>query len=414
MVKTVEVTECLRFFVDTFVGYTTDEDNYVTTRDTTRITLRENGDEKELILYQEQIKDTNAMILNPFAEGLGDVISTNWFYRTNQKVMSNKIIVAMKSVMQMCLADKTKKTKDNEPYPLWLVDLMSVVVNDVDEKLIEEFDTITKDDLAFVNIVYAPRQIMAYLRCGLFENDRGTPWRDKFTKIRKKSWTVFETLFNKLLKTEGGDLRKFDYKETELGCVKFSSIMNTTFRIYSEINDILDYKNIETSVNLGEFRKHLNMFPAYFQNAKSMLQPSFERKAVPVQQSSGVPAPQPIMGQTPVQQNMVEVPAGSVVIPGPKTLDGRTLPPTVVPAAVAAMGGGMMAVPNMYGMAPQPIPNMGMQQYYQPMPQQQVLIPNMMGMAPQMQYQMPMMAGGIGSVLNTNMPMGLPGMPIIR
>ena len=206
-IKTNDVTKCLRFFINCSFAFTADNDGYVTnTRDDDYITIKDGDIDKKLILYQESINDNNALILNPFAEGLGDNASSNWFYRMNRLSVITKIISIMNYVITKAVDENKKnkntKTEEKEKLPLELIDTISVIINDVDETTIKEFAQITEEPTAFINLVYVPRQMRSNLRCALFEDD---DWKIKYPKIRKKTWSALENLFKKILHIESGD-----------------------------------------------------------------------------------------------------------------------------------------------------------------------------------------------------------------
>lgn len=359
-IKTDDVTSFFKDLIATALIFDIDDDGYVIRKNNgERVTTTGNGKTAELLVYQETIKDRDAFVINPLAEGQGDVPSTKWMYEVLKKALLGRIFTIFMKVIQTAIEEKkTKKdTKKDSHIPMELLSLAALIVDDVDDRLLEEFMIITseKEDHEFLNIYYQKRQLRSILRVGLFDVDEPNlpAWRHKFgKKIRQKSWPVFEKIMLAILNIKDKDeITKFDKKASVLSCARFSSFLNILIAVYQEINSLLDIINPDTAIDLSRMVYHLEHLSAYTDNAKFFIQPTGGTPTPPVQQAPtqnltpniqpNILSPVPLGGQMafPQQQMM----PGVSLIPGPQYADGRQGPPIAVASSPQPTGYGQPA-----------------------------------------------------------------------
>lgn len=346
MIQTEQVTEALKFFIRLGLIYDVDEQGYVIdTKDNSRVTVTDRDDKKELIVYQEQIKDLNAAPVNPFAEGLGSTPSSDWFYLLQRVSLFHRIKEVLETVIKVAIVQKTKKDtvkeKEEQHLPMEFLNLVSIIIEDADEKLLKEFMLISEKMDNLVNVFYNRKLMQTMFRCALFDDPE---WRNQptFTSIRKRSWTLFEKLFLKLFNlNEGTEFSKFTRKPTnDKAAAKLSSMLATIFAVYSEFNIILDQVDSTKVVDLTTYKLHLDNMGEYTDNAKFMVSTSSSIPTKPL--STGVPPslippaannlPGPINFGPPRNIDVSSPPPGMVVIPGPIRADGTVGEPILVPA----------------------------------------------------------------------------------
>jgi hypothetical protein len=341
--KTKDVTQFLADMVG-IAMYDTDEAGYIIDRGTqNRVLLANDGwlnpNGRPVLLYQEEIKDTEAHILNPLAEGLGQTPSALWFYRMLKASLLSRISTLFRTIVSHALEEKKAggKEADKEAghLPLALLNLASQIIEEVDDKSLEELTQFFTDKNSdeFLTIYYQKKYLRSVVSSGLFDKDEttGVPTlRSKFPKIRKKTWGVFERLlFGVLGVRNEEELTKFDRKadlREGLTCYRLSSLLNVLLALYHEINPLLGHLvDRDVAIDLSTVAHHITRLGDYANNAKFMVQPP---RGAAVQPSSSVPGlVSTVPGLAPAA-----VPTTNVsMIPGPRYADGREGPPIAVP-----------------------------------------------------------------------------------
>jgi hypothetical protein len=389
-VKTNDVTDFFKDMIGSTMAFEVDDEGYVIKKASgDRVTISEGGQNYPLLVYQETIKDQNAQIINPLAEGLGSTPSSLWFFNVQRTALLGRICTLILSILKTALDEKkAKKDVDKETHiPMEILSIAAKIIDDVDDRMVEEFNLLMsdKDDIGeFFTIWYQKKHLKSILRCALFdpEGDPNLPtWRSKFptSKVRKKTWPVLETVVLAVLGiSDKDDIRKFAKKAEELSCARLSSFLLVIMAVYQEINPLLDAINPDLSLDMSKFAFHLNRLSAYADIAKFMVQPTRTATAVPTPVAiPGAPAvpgfTQPTFpGHQPMGQPMVP---GATMLPGPIYTDGRPSAPVMVAPAQPPQQQGYVSPsfpppPMQQGFMPAG-PQGGYYGYNQPMPQQQ-------------------------------------------
>lgn len=293
--KTTEVTAFLKYFVDSTMIFTTDDEGYVINSQTEeRIAVQDKTVQKQLLLYQEEIPNADICILNPLAEGHGDTPGSIWFIDVLKSAMLGKFLALIRSVSKTALEEKKSKkdTNKNSHIPMELLTVASKIIDDVDEKFLEEIETIAGDAEAreFLNIYYQKKQLRSVLRCALFDEEieNVASWKSRFpvNKVRKKTWSILERIVLALLNIKDKDeLLKFNKRAPEISCARLSSLLSVLFAIYQEINPLLDIVTPDIALDLSKFANHLNRLTDYSDNAKFAIQVTKSPTAPVAQQS---------------------------------------------------------------------------------------------------------------------------------
>lgn len=383
-VNTNEVTRSLKFFISLMMVFGVDSDGYITIDMPSRPTgdeddnrLRLTDARKPVMVYQERLTDTSALVLNPYAEGTGNTPTTVWFYKGQRSALFGRLNEIFKTVIAIAIdekklaAEKGKKKDDTGARPApQLMALASILAEHADDKMREEQDLLFKiehaDDL--FTVVYKREQMSSSVRCALIDD---IPWVESLTpKIRKRSIDLFAQLFRKLMDLgPTDDLSKFTAIAPPDAAPKLTSYLQALFNVYRQINPILSLIGEgRLTIDLTTYHEHLVKMPEYWANAKHAGQTVSRAPAVPPAQSQQ--AAQQVPGVTAIPTMAAAVPPlsnvpGATVVPGPLRADGTYGPGTIVPSIPAPMA----------TMAP-------MQSYY---PQQAGMV-----------YQQPMMGMGMG------------------
>lgn len=397
VVKTVDVFNFIKDMVEMTMVFEIDDDGYVIKKSNgERLTLNEGGEQRPLLVYQETIKDQNALVINPLAENLmTSNPSTLWFFNTQRTALLGRIFTIYISVIKTALEEKKSKADKSNHIPMELLNIASKIIEDVDDRLLTEFTQLSTDSDTneFITIYYQRKQLRSVLRCALFDaEDTSLPvenripvWKNKFPKIRKKSWEILERIMLAILHiTDKDDILKFTRKAEEISCARLSSFLNVILSVYQEINPLLDIINPDIAIDLSKLAYHVNRLSAYTDNAKFMIMPS--RNVVPTTttQPTAIPGAMPSVPMaTPAYLPSTPTPSpmnhpGATLVPGPSFVDGRQAPPTPV------MAPGAYSQMNPYGQNNfQQIPQGG---YFSPQGYQQPQHPYMTGYQPQQQY----------------------------
>lgn len=373
--KTKDVTRFLTDMVELAIRFEVDDEGYVVEKSTGEHVLVGEGEQRSpIILYQEEIKDQSALILNPLAEGLGLPPSAQWFYITQRAALIGRLSTLCTHIMTAAVEAKKKKApeaKEDEGVhlPMELLKIAALIGDDVDEKMLVEFDKVVATKFEFLNIYYQKKNLRSVLHCGLFAPEDGVSasLRAKLPEIRKKAWGVFDRLILAVFGAHDADelASKYNRKATETSCVRLSSFLNVLLAVYQDLNPLLDLVSPDISVDLSKLVFHINHLPEYAGLARYMAQ--VDRRATPAPTAPMIPGAAPQ-----VPQHAYTPPAPVAWVPGPMTADGRqSAPVPVMPqmAPGAMPYGGVPMVPGpQHSVVPQPqmAPVYG---YQQPPPQ---------------------------------------------
>ena len=277
-IKQSDISDFLKYLIELGGMYKVDESNYVLMRTIVndeviyKPEMVKNGETTApLSCYHEKDTPIGSIIVNPFREGSVDTVDKKWFYTTKTIIVSGLLSSIIKTIIEDVLECKNKKKKEDiETSSLSHAELISKFVDIVDDKLVEEFKTISSNIKGFANIFYLTNKREAKFRVGVYD----TSFRDQFKRnVRQKSWTIFENIVNTVLDTTP-DMTEFICKPTDhMGAPKFEAYLKVLFVILSKLDKyryILDLPSFE----LDTFKKHLEHFKEYQEKAKNwMVQP---------------------------------------------------------------------------------------------------------------------------------------------
>lgn len=278
-----DTVNAIKFLVECGNIYYVDSDGYVRERDKDTIAqVRKGKETADLMIFQEVIKDNNAVILNPFAEGLSETVAQNWLFKYQAMSLIHKILDFSKFIVELVLNQKLKSEVDNK-----------VEISTALNKLISPYMAMTKTTLSdidkiasyddFMSIGYKAKFKEASLRCGLFE---GPSLKEKYSAVQVKTWKFLEDVVCMLLKIDPSidnskKMDEFKFKSTVLGYPRLDAKLNLLYMIYERANDCFDLmdnapseftRNVTYSIDLTEFGHHLSNLVEYYKVAKSFIQ----------------------------------------------------------------------------------------------------------------------------------------------
>ena len=365
-VKTSHVTDFLRFTIGTSFGaFKADDAGYVIDAKGNRVALQNDA---PLILYQEKVTDQAAQILNPFSEGIKESDASIWLYKMLRASLSARVMTVIIAVIefaaeehrqkQMTAAEKKKAQIEPVHLDPVLSNLVSSIVQKVDEKTVGEAKVLNKyishpgTVSGLLYPVYVKKMLTTRLSIPIVENG------DDFElppTIRKGTLPVFRTLLLAMFGIKDADgLDKFTAKAHDDSTPKIDATMRCLFRVYSQLNPVMDALDDTLSIDLSEFKYHLDRMPAYSQNARSITsvarpQPS-PHTSLPVQHATHI-------GATAQQDHQAPSSRPHDVIPSFVTADGKWGP--VIEVAGPNYGYTGPPMPMRYGQPQQQQPNFG-------------------------------------------------------
>lgn len=348
-IKTQDVTRFLSDMIDLTMSYTVDAEGYVVSKTSgEKVLIGDGKDPAPILLYQEEIKDSTAFILNPLAGGLGETPSAQWFYRVQRVALMSRVGILAETLLQIALtskqraAEKTKKTdKESEPLAVEVIKIISPIMEDIDEKTLTEFSYLLKEKDAseLVTIYYRGKQIESKLRSGVLDHEDETSphaWKAKFPRIRKVTWTVLEKLFLGIFSLRAcEDMATYTRKADVIACARLSSTLNVLLAVYQRLNPLLEEVHQDMAIDLGRLAHHVTYLKDYSENARFMVQAIAPR-------NPGLMVPGTAPSVPSASSNVLPNPYGMVLIPGPVMADGRQSQPIPL---MSAPSGGLFGAP---------------------------------------------------------------------
>ena len=324
--------------------------------------LTVDGVAKPLAIYGTKAAD--AILINPFAEGETTSARNSWFEASRNIILAGQIVKIVKVLLQAGVEQHKRKSakdkKKEEALPMNIIKYLDKDALDIDEKMIKEFDTISRELHKFLVIHYNRSERQGEVKCLVFVDAQ----RKSFGSVRVKSWEVFKHLIGRILDTD--DMKTFDYKPSTIGIPAFESFVNILVNIYKRIQEPLQIINREDP-KLGELESHLKYLPEYYSIAKWAVAPVVNSvtaaptgvpQAGVVVPTTGVPTTSnvPTASAVPVPDPMpVGMPA---YVPNPAPVPmPQAVPPYGVPSAMVSNVPGPQVI-GMYNPTPNYMPMM--------------------------------------------------------
>lgn len=345
------------------------------------IELTVDGEKKKAVLYgsASQTGD-NTVLINPYAEGAASATQTTWFYLSRNQILGTCIgklihnvleFTAKRNAVNTKVAEglkKKTKTKDKDALDpkvsAAILALLAEDANEVDEKMVKEFDTITADRSQFFTIYYNQTKDMGMVSCIIFNEKQ----RAAYKSVRTKTWSVLTRTICRLF--DCTDLSVFNYKPSTLSCKVLESFINILVNVYRKLSEFWSQLQEEFNLhdikieNLNYLENHLGDLPMYQRRGRILVAPevtSSSAGAVPWSVPSGAApvATAPTVGGVSVFSGNAQAQAATVGAMAPSGAMGFCAPAPVAPSYAAPMGVSApmapMAPMGAVPMAPQPV-----------------------------------------------------------
>lgn len=206
---------------------------------------------------------TDAIIINPFAEGESDSSKNLWFYSSRNVILSSLVIAIMRRLLVIG-AESVSKKKDKEVKEEpdnRAIGLLSKHILNIDDKMVKEFDSITKSFKDFIIVYYNKSTRQGEVSCFILNEAQ----RKAHPSIRVKTWEVFAGLLLDILNVR--DLSEFNYTPNTQGIPVLESFTNIYVTIFEHIEDALKLID-RTTTSMGTIRSHLKYLSQYAAKAR--------------------------------------------------------------------------------------------------------------------------------------------------
>lgn len=213
----------------------------------------------------------DALIINPFSEGESTSVQSTWLFSKLNCCLAMNILAMVTKLLQLGIAEAPapkKKTSSkttiqdittDSTLDLKLVNLLSPVVKDIDEKMLTELKLISKPVSNFFTLYFNKKTGCSEATSILVSEVKKKQFDSK--SVRSKTWTVLETLLLGILGTKD-DLSEFIYRPKTSTCRVFEGFSHLLVKIYSRLNEysqLLIGKTFDTC----ELESHLTYFEKY-------------------------------------------------------------------------------------------------------------------------------------------------------
>lgn len=288
-IKTKDVTAFLDFMIRTAtMGVCAPDDDGYISRGGEKVVR--GAPPRPILLYQEKVSDEEALVLNPFAEGIKENAAVRWFYNALWQGLAGRVLQLMASVVQRAVLEQAyaevkgaaKRKAFEKEHPDVLVStppafrtLVMSIIDVADDRMVEELEIfiahvkeLGRSDQLFLCILYLRKMLASAVDVPLITDPEFQPPK----KIRKASFQAFRTLIMAIFDVkEPRDLNAFRATARDDASSKLDSQVLCFFNVLKHINPALDHASPDLSVDLDALKVHLDRIPAYSANAKGVI-----------------------------------------------------------------------------------------------------------------------------------------------
>lgn len=266
LTKILELGQYLQVHDDGLITPATNPDEPYYMTDKTNDTVQ-----RKLYVYRTDIKDPDALMMNPINELVSVSKEKLWFYQSISTILS----ITYNKVMQVLIQVGSKIKSGEETGDPVLLAILSSNINDIDDKTFNEYKKIFDGASAkeFMNIYYDKAHKTSKLRV-CFQN-KTDDFKNIFgSKVRRKSWTLFNNLTNAIFHVEEEKTLDDVYVKTteRLDYPQFETYMTVWIRAWKALAPffpyIFDVEVANATINdLNIIEKHMDHVDVYRQKS---------------------------------------------------------------------------------------------------------------------------------------------------
>lgn len=231
---------------------------------------------KKLYIYSTNIKDPEAIILNPLSETLSGGAERLLFYSSLSYVLGQWMYRVLSLIVEECAKQKNSDSNEVDPK---LIFILTPFMDKIDDKSPAELERIKNAGIKdFCNIYYNRTKKKSTLLMG-FEDETGD-YMKSFPngKIRKKSWEVFLEICKFILDVQKEDKIKDVYSSSteKIECPQFTTFSSVWIKAWEKINYYLDWFDGHHSDPelIESLKEHIKNAPVYRECVLWLKQPT--------------------------------------------------------------------------------------------------------------------------------------------
>lgn len=231
---------------------------------------------KKLYIYDTNIQDPTAVILNPLSETSVDNQERLLFYSSLSSVTSQWILRIVQYIVDECVRLKDNVDASTDPA---LVSTLTPFISKVDDKLVAELEKIRGNGWKdWATIYYNRMKKTSTLLMGI-EDETGD-YQKLFPNgnIRKRSWNIITDITKFVLKVPSDKKIKEVYTCTteKVECPKFTTYSDVWVRIWECLNPYLHLFDGQMTDNdsIEALKEHFKNIPVYRECVTWLKQPA--------------------------------------------------------------------------------------------------------------------------------------------
>lgn len=241
------------------------------------IQYKEEKTPRKLYVYDTNITDPEAIILNPLAETMNPGPECLMFYSSLTSIVSQWVY----RVVHFIVTESVfyKDSKDGNYSNTSLIPILTPFIDKVDSRMVSELEKIREAGLKdFCTIYYNRSQKSTTLLFGIEDESGDYIKQFPASKIRKKTWGVLESIIKFFLDVPADKKVKEVYscktEKVESPC--FSTFTDVWIRVWEKIMPYMDlFDGHESDMEIIELLKeHFKNIPVYRECVMWLKQPT--------------------------------------------------------------------------------------------------------------------------------------------
>lgn len=285
------------------------------------VTCKEDKTKRKLYIYDTDIKDPEAIILNPLAETMVAGPEKLIFYLSLTDIVRHWIIKAIQLIVNEAAAHKEDSSTITDTK---FIPILTPFIGKVDLKMTEELERIiAAGNKDFLNIYYNRSKKTSTLLFGIEEEDGDYIKAFPASKVRKKTWGVLLDIIKFILNVPADKKIKdvYTYTTEKVECPYFLTYANVWIKIWECLDPYLDfYDDYDSSPETIEsLKEHISNAPVYRECTMWLKQPTMNVLSMPgtakLAGHTGIPTSVPSWKTT---GNGMEHGASGIIQLGPK------------------------------------------------------------------------------------------------
>ena len=242
---------------------------------------------KKLYIYNTNITDPEAIILNPLSESAVTNKERMVFYSSLSLLTSQWL----QRIVSLIVSEANKGKGDDGVTDTRMVSLLAPFVNKVDDTMVSEMESVCKSSAHkdFCNIYYNRTKKTSHLNLGI--EDPVENFTKSFGKtVRKKTWKTVYDILKHILKVPGDKTIKEVYTSTTdtVECPNFTTFADVWVRVWECMAPYMEFfegdhddyvENVATLKKYIAMAQELRPFTSWLKPAGGSIRPELDVSA---------------------------------------------------------------------------------------------------------------------------------------